>query len=127
MSLTKEELLNLAETWVYLHSVKENSSEWEDAFWSYMKLGELVNEMPDDAWKAIHEIRKMNGSDHILSNLAAGPLEDLLVYHGEDFIDRIEDACKEDDQLRRLLGATWQNEMSDSLWSRIKAIALPTW
>ena len=127
MSLTKQELLSLAKAWVYMHSVKENSPEWEDTFWSYIKLGELISEAPNDAWEAINEIRKLDGSDHILLNLAAGPLEDFLVYHGEDFIDRIEDACKEDDQLRKLLGATWQNDMSNSLWLRIKLLASSSW
>jgi len=126
-TMTAQEILTLAKAWVHLHSVKENSPEWEEAFWAYDRLDEWIHEMPEVAWDAITEIRRLDGSDRLLSNLAAGPLEDFLVYHGEAYINLIEDACKSDDQLRKLLGATWQNEMPDSLWSRIRALALPVW
>jgi hypothetical protein len=69
----------------------------------------------------------MDGSDSILGNLAAGPLEDLLVDHGPEFIDRVEILARQDRQFRRLLGAVWQNAMSDDLWNRVKAVAGPSW
>lgn len=126
-AMTAQEISTLAKAWVYLHSVKENSPEWEEVFWAYEQLDELIHEMPEVAWDVITEIRRLGGSDQLLSNLAAGPLEDFLVYHGEACINLIEAACKSDDQLRKLLGATWQNGMPDSLWSRIRALALPVW
>jgi hypothetical protein len=36
------------------------------------------------AWRVIDGIRWINGSDRVLASLAAGPLEDFLVAHGED-------------------------------------------
>ena len=59
--------------------------------------------------------------------LAAGPLEDLLVAHGAQFIDRVEALADHDAQFKKLLGATWQNAMPATLWSRIKAVAGPSW
>jgi hypothetical protein len=72
-------------------------------------------------------MRRLDGSDWILANIAAGPLENSLVYHGDKFIDRFEVLAREDQQFRKLLGAVWQNNMSDALWARVKAIAAPSW
>jgi hypothetical protein len=88
---------------------------------------DLVQDAPEDAWKIIDAIRRLDGTDLILSNLAAGPLEDLLVAHGDKFLDRLEALAQDDQRFRKLLGGTWQKSMPDKLWARIKAIAAPPW
>jgi hypothetical protein len=120
------EMNKIAETWIELHRLPEDSSEREERFWSHDRLWELIQDDPEGAWNIILIIRR-EGSDVILSNLAAGPLEDLLVAHGDQFIDRVEALAERDAQFRKLLGATWQNSMPDTLWSRIKAVAGPSW
>ncbi|WP_052689292.1 DUF6869 domain-containing protein [Xanthomonas albilineans] len=127
MSIDKNDSQKIAVAWIKLHSVPEDSPEREGLFWAYSRVCDLVQDDPEQGWQIIETIRRLDGSDLILSNLAAGPLEDLLVAHGEKFIDHIEALAKDDQQLRKLLGATWQNDMSDALWARIRAVAAPSW
>jgi hypothetical protein len=126
MSLDRDQLSQIAEAWIELYYLPEDAPEREDKFWSYERLSELIQEDPEAAWSVIQIIRR-EGSDLILSNLGAGPLEDLLVAHGDQFIDRVETLAEQDAQFRKLLGATWQNSMPPGLWRRIKAVAGPTW
>ena len=69
---------------------------------------------------------KLDSSEKILANIAAGPLEDLLVYHGEKFIDRVEEAAQSDPVFKKMLGAVWQNAIPDDVWNRVKAVAGPS-
>ena len=126
MTLALDEMNEIAETWIELHRLPENSSGREERSWSHDRLWGLIQDDPEAAWNIILIIRR-EGSDLILSNLAAGPLEDLLVAHGDQFIDRVEALAERDTQFRKLLGATWQNSMPGTLWSRIKAVAGPSW
>jgi len=116
----------IAEAWVDLHRLPEDSPEQQGKFWSFERLWELVHDDSEAAWNIIQIIRQEE-SDLILSNLAAGPLEDLLVAHGDRFIDRVETLAERDAQFRRLLAATWQNSMPPQLWKRIKAVAGSSW
>jgi hypothetical protein len=126
MSLDLGEMNKIAETWINLQRLPEAAPEREDKFWSWDRLWELVRDDPEAAWGVIQIIRE-DGSDRILANLAAGPLEDLLVEHGDQFIDRVEALARRDAQFKKLLGAVWQNSMSLKLWRRIKAVAGPSW
>jgi len=117
----------VAETWIKLHHLPEDSPEREEHFWAYIKLSELCDSEPEICWHVINKIRQLDGSEAILSNLAAGPLEDLLAKHGASFIARIEILAEEDLQFKKLLGAVWQRDMPESIWSRIKAVAAPSW
>jgi len=46
-------------------------------------------EEPEIAWSVILEILKHELTDDQRALLAAGPLEDLLVWHGASFIGRV--------------------------------------
>lgn len=116
-----------SEGWIKTHRALEGSNEYKDNFWAYSDLCDFCEKDPELCFEMIEQIRSIDHSDIILSNLAAGPLEDLLVNHGELFIDRIEKIAVSDSQMRKLLGAVWKNSMSDSVWERIKAIADDSW
>lgn len=123
--MSELELRKIAEAWIVMHHQKED--ERGQNFWAFDALVDLSNDDPESCWKVIHLIRQLDGSDTILANLAAGPLEDLLVYHGNDFIDRIESFAEKDQQFKKLLGAVWQRDMPDNIWKRVKAVAAPSW
>jgi hypothetical protein len=117
----------IAETWITLYYLPEESEEREKNFWSYERLDELCRDDPEAAWSVIEAILRRDSSDVILSNLGAGPLEDLLAAHGARFIDRIEQRAAKDEKLRKLLGMVWRNEIPEDVWKRIKAVAAPSW
>ncbi len=119
------ELRKIAAAWIEVHRCSEDENG--ENFWAFIKLAELCDSEPEVCWKVIHLIRQLDGSDKILANLAAGPLEDLLVRHGSDFIDRVEALAEHDRQFKRLLGAVWQRDMPNNIWKRVKAVAGPSW
>jgi hypothetical protein len=127
MSLDVREIHEISQTWIAMQRLPESSQERNTKFWAFERLSDLVQENPEEAWNVIEAMRRLDGADSILANIAAGPLEDLLVRHGDKFIDRFEVLARDDQQFRKLLGGVWQNSMSDSLWARIRTIAAPSW
>lgn len=88
------------------------------------KLDDLVSTDPEEAWKIIDIILSMDASDDVLATTGAGPMEDILCKHGEQFIERIEDRARADKAFKKLLGAVWgENRMPSEIWIRIKAVA----
>ena len=56
-----------------------------------------------------------------------GPLEDLLVYHGPDVIDKIEALATSDPEFRGLLGGVWRNKIREDVWERIQVLVVARW
>jgi hypothetical protein len=121
------ELDNIADAWIKLHHLPEESEDRERNFWAFMRLSELIRDDPEAAWSVIGKMLERDTSDVILSNVGAGPLEDLLVAHGARFIDRIEKRAEGDTTFKKVLGTVWKNAMSEDVWRRVKAVAAPSW
>src|SRR5262249_49990756 len=85
MTIDSAEMNKIAQAWIELYRLPEDSLERKQKFWSHDRLWQLIQDEPEAAWSIIQVIRR-EGSDIILANLAAGPLEDLLVAHGDQFI-----------------------------------------
>src|SRR5438309_11718408 len=110
------EVQKLARAWITLQDAPQDTAERDRYFWAFERLRDLREEDPEACWVAINAIREIDGSDKILASVASGPLEDLLVSHGPVFIERIEQLAAKDPQFRKLLGAVWQNDISDEIW-----------
>lgn len=113
---------DIAKAWVALQYTERNSSEFDALFWAHMSLDELLDDDRERFWLIINEIRKIDDSDFLLSNLAAGPIEDSLVRAGETFIERMEELARRDEKFKRLLGMLWKNEIRDDIWVRIQRV-----
>src|SRR4051812_29100223 len=66
------------------------SDEADDTFWAYQALDKLCASDPDRALDIILLILESSPPTRVLDNLAAGPLEDLLVRNGTKVLDRVE-------------------------------------
>lgn len=101
----------------------------DENLWASEYLSLLVEDEPERAWDIILSIRNATSDYKILAVLAAGHFEDLVNAHGNDFIARMEQLAKEDNDFRHFVGGIWpSDEMPAALRSRIKAIALkPHW
>lgn len=112
--------MDLAGAWVALHYAKKDSEAYVDNFWAYASLEELRDKDLERYWRVVNKIKGMDDSDFMLSNLAAGPLEDLLVNAGSIFIDRIEACAKEDKRFKAMLSMVWKNDIPDDIWARVE-------
>ena len=63
----------------------------------------------------------------VCGNLAAGPVEDLLSFHGQDFIDRFESEARQDPRMAWVLGGKWQFKIDDEIWNRVRLAADDTY
>jgi hypothetical protein len=111
---------DIAMGWIEMHRAAKGSDAQDSHFWAYRALDDLRDHNLDRYWNIINCIRRMDDSDSVLSNLAAGPLEDLLTNSGTAFIDRCEALAKTDAQFRFLLGMVWKNKIAGDIWERIQ-------
>jgi hypothetical protein len=116
--------IEIAESWISYQCAEDGKSR-DKLLWSLNELWRLIEDDPEKAWAVIHQIRRLNGTEYILANLAAGPLEDLLGDHGDKFIERVELLSRQDEQFRKMLGAVWQGNMPEAIWVRVRAVAGP--
>lgn len=85
-------------------------------------LWDLCRRDPERAWTIIEAVYQQQPSGDVLGQLAAGPLEDLLSQHGEQFIERVERLGYADERFLPVLTGLWQQGMSDEVWQRIQRV-----
>ena len=83
------------------------TSEWlgyaesgtEARFWAYEALSDLIEEDPGLAWEIILDLLHRAPTESTFGLAAAGPLEDLVAWHGREVIDLIEPRVHDDAHL----------------------------
>jgi len=92
--------------------------EQDTNFWAFEEFDRLVRRQPEDAWEAVLAVLAATTDEYTLSNLAAGPLEDLINQHGEAFIDRIETLARCEPRFQELLCGVWRGSTPE-IWHRV--------
>src|SRR6185312_3783949 len=118
--MSDPEMIAWAEDWIAFWLAPEGSAEREAKRDATMREWSELHYEPDRAWQFILEVLRRNHSSEILQVLSAGPLEDLLVKHGDAFIDRIEAEAWSNPLFAKLLGGVWRNVMGDHIWHRVQ-------
>lgn len=95
----------LVADWIRYHA--ENRKGSDPLFAAWEEVGELVSSHPEDGWTVILELIEAAPDDQVLANVAAGPLEDLLVRWPDQFLDRTEVQARRDAKFRRCLTGVW--------------------
>jgi hypothetical protein len=116
------DLKEVAKSWIRMHNAEINSDEYEEEFWSFEKLDGLCRKSPNEAWALIVEIYENHAGEKIESNLAAGPLEDLLVNHGRQILKLIDGYCENSSGFVGVLKMVWQNSMPDDVWGELQKL-----
>jgi len=124
------DLVKLVEAWmsqqkwlIYEKGEKNCNSFRSDEF---DRVSDVVLNLPFDqpelAWDFIQSACGKTSDPLLLGSLAAGPLEDLLAQHGEDFIDRVEAVAARDECFRELLNGVWRSTIPEIVWKRIERL-----
>jgi hypothetical protein len=95
----------LIEDWVRCQ--EEGAGAPASRFAAWEKVEELVHTDPEVGWSIVLRLVEESPDDLVLSNVAAGPLEDLLVKHGDAILDRVEEQARRDPKFRRCLTGVW--------------------
>lgn len=124
---------DIAADWVAYTRLSPQSAP-DDLFDRGWLIYEMAEHDPALAWEAIKAVvtsfklsdlvsESATEAKKIVSNTAAGPLEDLLASHGDKFIDAVELEARDDPRMRWALSGVWQNAMPDSIWARVQHAA----
>lgn len=90
--------------------------------WGQQALIEVVCEDPARALTIVFLIARLTDDNWLLTNLGAGPIEDLLA-RDPTFLDPIAIEVRNSPNLRTALGSVWQNAMSDLTWRAVQRLA----
>jgi hypothetical protein len=121
--MERNQIIGLAQRWIKYHLLPKKKRTKGPLHVAWTTLDELVKDSPQDAWDVIMAIQELDSSDGILANLAAGPLEDLLCKHGEDFIDKVEVRARQDKVFLYLLTGVWRRDsMAKNVAERLNAV-----
>ncbi len=120
--MSDAELNELARDWIGYWHDKKNEELWEAWNRSSDYMDEAVESHPLDAWKLVLTIHALDQSEKIQQVLSAGPIEDLLVKHGDETIPLVEAEARRDATFAKVLGGVWKNRMTDEIWARLQAV-----
>lgn len=121
------EINKLAKDWVSLQYSTVDQRRNDPLFWAYQKLDTLCNDAPLEALEVIVEILSIDSSDHILSNVGAGPMEDLLSRNGAQVIKEVESVSRTNDAIRKALGGVWRDSIDADVWDKVQGFADRIW
>ncbi len=95
-------------------------------FWAVAMLDELAHNEPDTTWLLILELIRQPLGDDAFGCLAAGPLKNLIEYHGPVVIERVEDEARSNPAFQKLLGGLWLSSTPD-VWARVERVRGAGW
>jgi hypothetical protein len=121
--MTKVELDSIAEGWIRYQLAAKGSAE-QAANWDFVATAFDIRSGDDPKllWQLILAIHSRDQSEDVTCVLAAGPLEDLLAYHGPAFIEVVEQQANGDPAFAKLLCGVYRRSMSDDVWHRVTNI-----
>jgi hypothetical protein len=85
--------------------------------WAFDEVDQVVRRDPAAGLRLTCLLVNKASSDEALAYVAAGPLEDLLTFHGPTLIDRVTVAARADDRLQLALSCVWLNR-ANPVWER---------
>ena len=111
---------SITNAWIAMHMSAEGSPEYKKHFWAYEELDSLCDVEPLRGLLVIDDIVKTSQDDVVLANLAAGPIEDLLVRHDEYIIEHVVAITKGNPSWHKILRSVWKNSIADEVWDRVQ-------
>lgn len=91
-------------------------------FWSFDELLELPATDPEKVWECLLCLLSRPEYRPALGLFAAGPLEDVLSWHGELLIDQVEALARQEPEFLNMLSRMYRFEMSDGIWARVRKL-----
>jgi hypothetical protein len=88
----------------------------------------IIRNDPERAWEIILALIEAAPDEKFLVDIGVGILENLLAYHAEKFIDRIEIEANRNVKFIEALESVWRRrDISDEIWRRIQRAIQEQW
>ena len=121
--MTPEQKETLIQEWISAQEAWDKNENSDNLHWAIEKLIHLPEEDPESTWDVILGILEKDPSDKIIDILAASPLEDLMTYHGEKYINHIEDEIKHNTRLKKCMRGVWLDSKDTPVWKKFYELA----
>jgi hypothetical protein len=92
-------------------------------FWAWEVARNVIEDDPTEAWLLVLELVQRAHDEGVLHVVAAGELEEFLLAHAADFIDRIEEEARGNSRFKSALSYLYVWTLSPELFDRIEAAA----
>lgn len=111
----------LIDTWFLAQNIDINSDEYDGVSWAVDELFNMAHDEPDKLLLIIQEILNIDSSKKTLGAIGAGALEDLLVHHGDDYIDKIIEISDFDANFKAAFQFTYidKDDVSDGVYKKV--------
>lgn len=118
LAMNETQLRQIAQGWIILHNSIEGSEEHKANFHFFEKLSDMIYNGDICSIDVIRYIFEEGINDKIISNLAAGPLEDLLIYLPHETINFLKDHL-DNKNIKSALDFVWKNSIDDDVWETL--------
>jgi len=116
--MNQSEREKLISAWFVAHEAGAESPIYEENWWAVETLLNLPEENPELLWELILEAIEKEKNEKLLSNLAAGPIEDLMCNYGEEIIDRVEIEAKSNHSFKNCIKDVWLDSNDTPIYKR---------
>lgn len=110
-------------SWMAIQDALAGSDTYEQNFWAHEELADLCESTPEDAWEVIVALAGAANTEPLLEAIGAGPLQDLMTQHGEEYIAQVEREAGENARFRRAMAGAWLDSDDTPVWAKFYEIA----
>jgi len=114
----------LVGAWLKAQNYYVESDEYEKYGWAVDELYDLSYKDPAQCLNYILEILHYDSSEKVVGALGAGVIEDLLVHHAMEFIDKIVELSQQNTAFRNCLNYTFidSDDVTKEVYDKLQSI-----
>lgn len=112
----------IAHAYVRLQRLQAGTPEYEECFWAFDALEELTRQAPAQFVDQIDRVLALEAGDDLVGLLGAGPLEDFLSLHGDEYGHEVFAKIRQDVNWRRMARMVWRRTISESVWQELQRL-----
>ena len=105
--MSMENLDDLIKSWVKAQSLDPRLDAYKRFGWAVDELIDMAYQNPEKLWILIPNIINYDSSKKTLGAIGAGLIEDLLIYHGREFINKVIELASTNPAFKKALQYTF--------------------
>ena len=118
-----QERERLAKTWIYAQQLGVGTFGYDRHSWAVDVVIDLAFHQPNNLWELMLRIMEIDSSEKIVKAIGAGPLEDLMVQHGEALIDKVEHLATKSAAFKAAMQNVWIEDSDTPVFKKFFTIA----
>jgi hypothetical protein len=110
--MSSSSIQQLVDDWIAYHQLTGDERDRSALRFAEREVSNLARSDPARCMRIIAEVLRRDTSDSTMAGLAAGPLEDLFLEHGQEAVRLFEHYAAMTPDLDRLLGGVWDGDFA---------------